>query len=56
MFEIVSPGSLSRKRDYVKKRAEYHKLGILEYVIVDRFTQGVTVLTYWPPMRIESAC
>jgi Uma2 family endonuclease len=46
MFEIVSPGTVSRKRDYIKKRVDYHKLGILEYVIVDRFTQGVTVLTH----------
>jgi len=46
MFEVVSPGKVSRERDYIKKRAEYHKLGVREYVIVDRFQETVTVLTY----------
>jgi Uma2 family endonuclease len=45
MFEIVSPGRESRERDYVEKRADYHKLEILEYVIVDRFKQTITGLT-----------
>ena len=45
MFEIVSPGKKSRERDYVKKRAEYEKLGVKEYVIVDRSERRVTVLT-----------
>ncbi len=45
MFEVVSPGRESRERDYVKKRADYHKLEVLEYVIVDRFQKTVTVLT-----------
>lgn len=45
MFEIVSPGSDSRKRDYVEKRAEYHRLGIREYVVVDRFKKQVTIFT-----------
>ena len=48
MFEIVSPGRESHDRDYVKKRAEYHALGIAEYVIVDRFERKVTVLTRAP--------
>lgn len=48
MFEIVSPGKRSRERDYVKKRAEYQKLGIREYVIVDRSPKRVTVLTLEP--------
>ncbi len=48
MFEIVSPGRTSRQRDYVKKRAEYHKLGVLESVVVDRFKKQVTVLTHTP--------
>jgi Uma2 family endonuclease len=43
MFEIVSPGRTSRNRDYVKKRADYERLGIQEYVIVDRFKKQVTV-------------
>jgi Uma2 family endonuclease len=45
MFEIVSPGRTSRNRDYVKKRAEYERLGVKEYVIVDRFKKHVTVHT-----------
>ena len=48
MFKVVSPGSEDRERDYVKKRAEYHLLGIREYVIVDRFTRLATVLTHAP--------
>jgi len=46
MFEVVSPGKVARERDYIEKRAEYHKLGVREYVIVDRFAGTVTVLTY----------
>ena len=46
MFEVVSPGGESRRRDYVKKRAEYHTLGIREYVIVDRFDRTITALTH----------
>lgn len=48
MFEIVSPGKASRRRDYVEKRAEYHRLGIREYVIIDRQRKLVTVLTHAP--------
>lgn len=43
MFEFVSPGSESRERDYVVKRKAYHRFGISEYVVVDRFTRQVTV-------------
>jgi Uma2 family endonuclease len=45
MFEIVSPDKASRNRDYVRKRTEYHLLGVREYVIIDRFKRAVTVLT-----------
>ncbi len=48
MFEIVSPGRTSRNRDYIKKRSEYERLGVREYVIVDRFKKRVTVLTLGP--------
>ena len=48
MFEIVSPAATSRDRDYVKKRSEYERLGVKEYVIVDRFKKQVTVLTLTP--------
>ena len=43
IFEIVSEGSEDRKRDYEDKRADYQRIGIREYVIVDRFEQRVTV-------------
>ncbi len=48
MFEIVSPDKVSRDRDYVRKRADYHRLGVREYVIIDRFRRNVTVLTFAP--------
>ena len=44
IFEIVSPGRTNRRRDYDEKRDEYERLGVLEYVIVDRFDHEVTVL------------
>ncbi len=45
MFEVVSEDKISRDRDYVRKRAEYQRLGVREYVIIDRFRRVVTVLT-----------
>ena len=48
MFEVVSPGRASRERDYVEKRADYERLGVKEYVVVDRFAKRVTVLTLGP--------
>ena len=48
MFEVVSPGKVSRQRDYIKKRAEYHRIGVREYVIIDRSRRTVTVLTHTP--------
>lgn len=48
MFEIVSRGRSSYRRDYVEKRAEYHEIGVLEYVIVDRWRASVTVLNHEP--------
>jgi len=48
MFEIVSPDRESRERDYVKKRKEYYRLGILEYVIIDRIRHRATVYTAGP--------
>lgn len=44
VFEVVSPGWENRRRDYQEKRAEYERLGVQEYVIVDRHDQRVTVL------------
>jgi Uma2 family endonuclease len=48
VFEIVSPDRKSRERDYVKKRKEYRRLGVLEYVIVDRMRHRATVYTAGP--------
>jgi Uma2 family endonuclease len=48
MFEIVSPDRKSRERDYVKKRREYHRLGILEYAIIDRMRHRATIYTAGP--------
>jgi Uma2 family endonuclease len=48
MFEIVSPGRESHDRDYVEKRADYYRIGVREYVIIDRFVRRVTVLTHSP--------
>lgn len=44
VYEIVSPGWENRRRDYGEKRSEYERLGVREYVIVDRHDQRVTVL------------
>jgi Uma2 family endonuclease len=48
MFEIVSPDRESRQRDYVTKRKEYHRLGVLEYVLIDRMRHRATVYTAGP--------
>jgi Uma2 family endonuclease len=48
MFEIVSPDRESRERDYVKKRKEYFRLGVLEYVVIDRMRHRATVYTAAP--------
>lgn len=48
MFEVVSPGKVSRARDYVEKRADYRRFGVREYVVIDRFRRTVTVLTLEP--------
>lgn len=44
VIEIVSPGQEAHDRDYVAKKQEYLAFGLLEYWIVDRFEQKVTVL------------
>jgi Uma2 family endonuclease len=48
VFEIVGPGRVSHDRDYVEKRSEYERLGVKEYVVVDRKTKQVTVFTMTP--------
>lgn len=52
MFEIVSPGRESHERDYVRKRADYHRLGIREYVVIDRLQRKVTIFR-WKPKGYE---
>ena len=48
MFEVVSEDKTSRDRDYIRKRAEYHRIGVREYVIIDRFRRVVAVLSHQP--------
>jgi Uma2 family endonuclease len=48
MYEIVSPDRESRDRDYVKKRKEYERLGVLEYVVIDRMRHRATVWSTGP--------
>jgi Uma2 family endonuclease len=45
IFEFVSRSKKDKRRDYVEKRAQFEKIGVREYVIVDRFARNVTVLT-----------
>lgn len=45
VFEIVSEATKDRRRDYEEKREEYERIGVSEYVIVDRFDHRLTVLT-----------
>jgi Uma2 family endonuclease len=44
VVEIVSPGKTNRDRDYLNKRAQYAKIAIQEYWIVDPKTQTILVL------------
>jgi Uma2 family endonuclease len=53
MFEVVSPDRVSRDRDYLVKKADYHRFGVREYVIIDRFKRTVTVLTHEPGGYLE---
>jgi Uma2 family endonuclease len=48
IFEIVSPDRKSRERDSVKKREDYERLGVLEYLIVDRIRHRATVYSAGP--------
>jgi Uma2 family endonuclease len=46
IFEIVSESRSDQERDYIDKREEYHRIGVKEYVIVDRFKREALVLTW----------
>jgi Uma2 family endonuclease len=48
MLEIVSPDPKSRERDFVKKRREYYRLGVFEYVVIDRMRHRATIYTAGP--------
>ncbi|PON11059.1 hypothetical protein C2W62_46800, partial [Candidatus Entotheonella serta] len=37
IIEAVSGSRSDQERDDIHKRAEYHAIGVVEYVIVDRF-------------------
>lgn len=46
IFEFVSEDRADQERDYIFKRAEYHAIGVKEYVIVDRLKRSVLVLEW----------
>ncbi|MCA9248507.1 MAG: Uma2 family endonuclease [Planctomycetales bacterium] len=46
IFEFVSRDRADQECDYIAKRAEYHAIGVREYVIVDRFKRAALVLTH----------
>ena len=48
VFEFVSGSRRDQERDYIHKRAEYHAVGVKEYVVVDRFKRQALVLTWQP--------
>lgn len=53
MFEVVSPENASGECEYVEKRAEYERLGVREYVIIDSRALTLTVLTQSPGGYVE---
>ena len=53
--KIVSSGHTAQARDYVAKRADYHRIGVREYVVVDRFRETMTVFSYAPDGYSERA-
>jgi Uma2 family endonuclease len=46
IFEFVSADRADQERDYIDKRAEYHRIGVREFVIVDRFKSAALVLSW----------
>lgn len=55
IFEFVGESRADQERDYIHKRAEYHAIGVQEYVIVDRFKHVVLVLTWKEDDYVERA-
>jgi Uma2 family endonuclease len=43
IVEVASPSTSDRRRDYQEKRAEFERLGVKEFLVVDRFEHRVTV-------------
>jgi Uma2 family endonuclease len=43
VVEVLSQGSEAHRRDYEEKKTEYRRVGVKEYVIVDRFAHRLTV-------------
>jgi Uma2 family endonuclease len=50
-FESVSAGKRSWKRDYIEKRAEYLRIGVVEYWVFDRFEPTLTVFRAKKPQQ-----
>jgi len=46
IFEFVSGDRGDQERDYIDKRADYHAIGVREYVIVDRFKESALDLNW----------
>jgi Uma2 family endonuclease len=53
IFEIVSPVAADRRRDYEEKRAEYQRIGVEEYVIVDQVEHRLLVLRLQDGQYVE---
>lgn len=51
--EVLSPGKTNRERDLIRKRAQYAKRGILEYWLIDRENQSITVLRLQDEQYVE---
>lgn len=56
VLEVVSPGQTNHDRGYVRKRAQYAAVGILEYMIVDPQAQVVIVLVLEQGSYREAGC
>lgn len=44
VFEFVSESRADQERDYIDKREEYERIGVKQYVIVDRLKNSTLVL------------
>lgn len=53
VVEFVSKPTRDRTCDYVEKRRDYLELGVLEYWVIDRFRQTMTVFRKPPAEPVE---